>query len=100
MTDFGMLDAQFFGLTVEALTDSASGGDRVVERAGAIEGEALNAAGFPVDTLDTAFAFGKLLMLARVAGMLGEEQGALEALAAIAVDLVELPGGQTDAALI
>ncbi len=50
------------------------------------------AAEFPIDILEAAFAFDKLLMLTQLACDVWEEQGAAEALRAVAVGLVELVG--------
>src|SRR5258708_34216476 len=54
---------------------------------------ALDAAQFPVDILDAAFAFGELLMRAGGPGFLWKEQGALEALSAVAIGMIERGGG-------
>src|SRR5260221_12176325 len=54
---------------------------------------ALDAAQFPVDILDAAFAFGELLMRAGGPGFLWKEQGALEALSAVAIGMIERCGG-------
>jgi hypothetical protein len=58
-----------------------------------IKGHALDAAEFPFDVIDADFAFGTLLMLARLVGFLREEQGTWEALGARAVGLGEWNGG-------
>ncbi len=47
---------------------------------------------FAVDILDTAFAFGKLFMLTAVSVGRGKEQGAAEALSAVAVGMLKLIG--------
>lgn len=69
------------------------------ERAVAIQGHALDAAEFPIDILDTAFAFDKLFVLTRLTSLHRKKQGTLEALGAIARGMIELDGGmhgQTD----
>src|SRR5258708_12180015 len=54
---------------------------------------ALDAAQFPVDILDAAFAFGDLLMRAGGPGFLWKEQGAREALSGVAIGMIERCGG-------
>ena len=89
----GPFDAQLFGLTVDALGAGALVIHRVVERAVAIEGHAHLATELPVEVLDTAFAFGKLRMVAGLAAWLRKKQRAAKALRAIAVGVGELKGG-------
>ncbi len=91
--DSGALDAEFFGLAIDALAGCALIVEGAEERAVAVEGDPLNTAEFPVDILDAAFAFGELRMLAGLAGFLRKEQGALEALSVKAIGVVELHGG-------
>ena len=67
------LDAEFLCLAVDALTSSALGIDRVVERIGAIHQNASAASKFVVDVLLAPFAFLELLMLARLASGIREE---------------------------
>ncbi len=57
---FGILNAERLGLAVDALTRSALRVDRVIEQSIAVERDALDAAQFPVDIFDTAFAFSEL----------------------------------------
>ena len=63
------------------------------ERPLAIQGDTLDAAQFPVDILDAAFAFEELVVRAGGPGWLGKEQGTLKALSTVAVGMVELGGG-------
>ena len=79
---FGPLNAQGLRLTIDAFAGSALGINGVVERALPIEGDALEAAEFPVDILDTALAFRELVVLARRPGLGGKEQRTAEALSA------------------
>ena len=65
---FGSLDAQFFGPTVDALGAGALVVNSVIEGPLAIQGDAHLPALFPVQILDTAFAFAKLRMVTRLAG--------------------------------
>jgi hypothetical protein len=90
--DFRSFNAQFLGLTVDALTSRALGVNGVVEGAIAIQRDALNTAQFPVDILDTAFAFGELLVVAERRSLLWKEQRALEPLRTVARGLMELDG--------
>jgi len=93
VADLGALDAELFRLTVDALTSGALVGEGVVERAGAIQSDALDTSEFPVDIFDAAFAFGERCVLACCAGFFRKEQGAWEALSAKAMGVVERDGG-------
>lgn len=94
-------DAQRLDPAVDTLVGSTPVIESVVERAGAIQGDELDTAEFPVAIPDTAFAFRKLFVLARLARFFGEEQGTVETLSRVAVGVVKLlcqMRGQTDGA--
>src|SRR5579859_1468684 len=80
---FRMFDAEFFGVAVNALATGALRVDGVVERPIPVERDPLDAAEFPVDIFDTAFAFDELLVVAGFSGGFRTEQGATKALTAI-----------------
>ncbi len=80
----GPLDAQGFGLTVDALGTGALVIDGVVEGALPIQQDAHASSGVPIGVFDTAFAFGKLRVVARLAAGLGKEQRTAKALGAVA----------------
>src|SRR5258708_12335269 len=97
---FGSLDAQFFGLTVDALGAGALIVDGMIERPLAIQSDAHLPAHFPVEVLDAALAFGKLRMVTRLTCRLGKKQGTTKALSAIAVGVAELKRGMHAPALL
>src|SRR5260370_38885404 len=88
-----MLNAEFFGLTVDALASGALGVDGVVQGAIAVQGHTLKSAQFPVGVFLTALAFEKLLMVTGGSGGLREEQGAEKTVRLIAIGMMELEGG-------
>jgi hypothetical protein len=90
---FGSLDAQVFGLTVDAFAGGALAVDALVEGTVAIQGDTHQAPSFLVDVFDTAFVFAKLLMGAALARWRWMEQGTAIALRAVAVGMLELVGG-------
>jgi hypothetical protein len=92
IADFGPFNAQSLCLAIDAFARGPLRVNGVVERAVAIQSDAHLATAFPVDILDAAFAFDKLLMSTEFACRLGEEQGAAEALSPVAVGMVELVG--------
>lgn len=92
IAEFRTFDTEFFGLTVDALTTGALGVDGLIERPGAIQHDAHLSTAFPIDIFDTAPALDELVMLARLPGGSGMQERTLEALAAIAVGMVELDG--------
>src|SRR5216683_3331300 len=101
ITDSGTFDATLFGEGVDAFTAGALVVEGTKEGTIAIKGDALDAAEFPIGVFDAAFAFGELFVFTGLASLFGEEQRALEALATIAVGVIELLGGmhgQTDGA--
>jgi hypothetical protein len=81
------LNAQFFGLAIDALARGALSVHSMVERSVTIEGDTLDAAALPVDILDTALALEELRVLAGLPSRFGKEQGTLETLGAIAVSM-------------
>ena len=93
IADFGSFNAQGLGLAVDAFTTGALGVDGLVERTATIQGDPHEAASFHVDVFNTAFAFGKLRMVAALAGGLGKEQGTAIALRPVAVGVGELVSG-------
>ena len=64
---FGSLDAQVFGLAVDAFAGGTLVVNDVVEGTVAIQGDAHQPAGFQVDIFDTAFLLAKLLMVTGLA---------------------------------
>jgi hypothetical protein len=60
---FWSLDPQFFGLAVDTSASGALSVNGLVERAGTVEGDALNASLFPIDIFDTALSFGELFVV-------------------------------------
>ena len=86
------LNAQRFGLTVDAFSTGALAIDALVEGSIPIQCDAHQPAGLNVDDFDAAFAECLLLMLATLACGLGEEQGATGALSAVALGMLELIG--------
>ena len=89
----GSLDAQVFGLAIDAFTGGALPVDDVVERTLAIECDTHQAACFQVDILDAACVLAKLLVVTGLACALGIEQRAAIALGPEAVGVLELIGG-------
>ena len=83
---------QRFGLTVDALRTGALAVDALVERPISVQQDAHQPAGLDIEVFDAAFLFEKLLVLAGLAGGLGEEQGTTVALGAIAFGMLELIG--------
>lgn len=69
-------------MAIDAFTSGALVVEGVVEWAGAIQSDALDAAEFPVVILDAAFPLDELGVLAGLVRFFGKEQGALEALSA------------------
>lgn len=92
MTHFGSLNAQFFGLTVDAFTTGTLGVNSVVERAIAIQGDTGLTAALGIDIFNAPFAFGELLVLAGGSCLLRKKQGATKALRTIAVGMIEPEG--------
>jgi len=92
IADLGTLDAEFVGVTVDALAGGALVGESVGKRAVAIHWDTWNASEFPVDIRDAAFACGEVRMLAGLVGVFGKEQRAWEALSTKAVGVMELQG--------
>src|SRR6266700_1625134 len=90
---FGPFNAEGLGLTVDAFGRGALIVNPLVEGPVAIQGHAHASTQFPIDIFDTAFAFGKLSMVAALAGMLRKEQWAAEALGTVAIGVIELKGG-------
>ena len=72
----GSLNAQRLGLTVDALRTGALAVDALVERPIPVQHHAHEPTYLDVEVFDTAFLFGKLLMLAGLTRGLGKEQGA------------------------
>jgi hypothetical protein len=93
IADPGALASALFGESVDALTAGTLVVKGTEEGSIAIERNALDASQFPVDIFDAAFALRELLVLAGLAGLLREEQRALEALSLRAVGVIELDGG-------
>ena len=83
-------DAEFFGLTIDALATGALAIDGLIERAGAVEGNAHVPTSFPIGVDVSAFAFEELRMIAGFAGCLRNKQGATKALRTVAVCMSEL----------
>ncbi len=71
----GLLNAQGLGLTVDAFGTGALTVDGLVERPVPVQRDAHQPARLDVDVFNAAFPFGKLLMLAGLAGGLGEGRG-------------------------
>src|SRR6266567_8331813 len=86
-------NAKFLGLTVDALTTGALRVDGLVERTGAIQGDAHASAPLPVDVFDASFPFGKLKVLARLAGGFWMQKWAAKALGTIAIGMLKGIGG-------
>ena len=63
-----MLDAEFFGLAVDAFARRSLGGNGLVKGTAAIEKHAGAASWLVVDIADAASAFHELLMLADLVG--------------------------------
>ena len=74
------LNAQRFGLTVDALRTGALAVDALVERPISVQQDAHQPTGLDSEVFDAAFLFEKLFMLATLTCGLGEEQGATGAL--------------------
>src|SRR5207247_3081540 len=90
---FGSLDAQLFGLTVDAFAGGTLAVNGLVERTLAIQSDAHQATSFQVDLLDAAFRFAKLLVVTGLAGRGRIEQRTAIALRPVAVGMPELVGG-------
>ena len=90
---FGSLDAQVLGLAIDALTTGTLRVEGLVEGAVTIQQGAHQPTSFGIDVLDTALALDELLMVARLAGVLWEEERTAKALGAVAVGMAERVGG-------
>ncbi len=93
VTRFGPLNAEIFGLAVDAFTGGSLLIDSLVEGAIPIQSDAHESARLDVDVLDAALAKGLLLMWTGLARPSWIEQGAAVALGAVAVGMLELVGG-------
>lgn len=93
ITNSRTFNASLFGKRVDSFTTGPLMVESTEERTIAIKGDTLDASQFPIEILDAAFAFDKLFMLARLASVVGKEQGTLEALGSKAIGVVELHGG-------
>jgi hypothetical protein len=80
----GSFDAEFFGLTINALTARSLVVNGLVDGMITIKSHPHLSAFLPVDILDTPNAFDKLLVLTRCTCFLWDKQWATEALSAIA----------------
>ncbi len=76
-------------LAVDTFTGRAVLVDGLIERGGAIQGDPLQSSGFQIDSFDTAFAEGLLLVLAGLAGARWKEQRTAVALSAIPIGVLE-----------
>ena len=85
-------NAESFGLTVDAFAGGPLAIDHLLERAGAVQRDTSEATGFGVDIFDTALAFGKLSMIAGLAGWFGMQQGTAIALGQVAGGVLKLVG--------
>ena len=84
---------EIFALAVDAFARGALSVDELVEQTAAIERDADLRPGLPVHVLDTALAFGELLMLTGLASCGRKEQRAAKALGTIAIGVLEVGGG-------
>ena len=87
------LDPQSLSLAIDTFAGRALVVQPLVERPVAVQGDAHDSSRFPVEVLDTALLLLELFVVAGLASRLWEEQGAEEALGAIAVGMGELEGG-------
>ena len=87
---FESFSLQSLGLAIDAFAGGALVVNGMIVRAIAIKGDPYLLTQFPVDILDTPFAFGKLGVVAASAGWVRKEQWAAEALSAIAFGMLEL----------
>jgi hypothetical protein len=83
------LDAQFFGLTVDALASSALGVESMGQGAIAIEGHPLDSPQLPIGIFLTALTRMEAQEITGLTSGTGKEQGTTKALRAIAVGVVE-----------
>src|SRR2546425_13273959 len=93
ITCFGSLNAQVFGLTVDAFTRRTLVVDELVERTLAIQRHAHQPACFQVDVLHAAFVLAKLLMGTGLPCRCRVEQGTAVTLRSVAVGMLKLIGG-------
>ncbi|HEY1353049.1 MAG TPA: hypothetical protein VGF67_25830 [Ktedonobacteraceae bacterium] len=89
----GTLDAEFFGLALDALAGRALDVDRVRERAGAVHQEASTAARLVMDVPEAAGAFGTLRILAGLTRGGGKPERTPIALSMIARGMSGTRGG-------
>src|SRR5579859_595164 len=93
ITGSGTLDAQFFGLAVDAFARRALGVNRVIERTAAIKQNALKSSQFPIQILPAPDSFDKLLMIAGGSRGFWKEKRTAELLSTVASGVSELEGG-------
>jgi len=86
-------ETQRFGLAIDALSTGALLVDTLIERTVAIQRDAHQPAGFPIQIFDAASSLGELDVITRFRRALGKEQRAAKALGAIAIGVSELEGG-------
>ncbi len=91
VADDGVIQGELLlGVTIDALGTGALAVDGLVERSIAVQGDAHLRPGFPIEILDAALAFAKLLVLASDSRGIRKEQGAAKALRAVAGGMGEL----------
>src|SRR6266571_8454504 len=93
VTQLGSLNAEAFGLTVDAFSRGPLPVESLVEGGSAVERHTHLGALFAVEVFDTARAFEKLLVVTGLASGLRKEQGTLKTLGAVAIGVLEALGG-------
>src|SRR5436853_5010116 len=89
----GSFDTEFFGLTVDAFTTRSLVINGLIDGTLTVKSHTHLSPFFPVNILDTAFAFDKLLVFTGSPRFLREKQRATEALGTIPIGVVELKSG-------